>query len=96
MDSLTERGPVRHGKTRWYIVINDDVYLTRKVKTGILKLTKTGGDRAGASYLVGRTGELAWCTCPDAVRRDSSCKHLRAVLANRLLPRPRPRKVVAR
>lgn len=96
MSTVARPDPERHGKTRMYILINEDVYLTRRVKADAIRLTKTGGDRAGSIYLVGRHEGQLTCTCPDHLYHPgSNCKHIGAILANRLLRRPRPRKAVA-
>lgn len=88
----TVSAEARTGKARLCLVINDEVYGARKV-AGKIRLRKLSGERAGAIYYLGRDGAGLACTCPDTVYSPGfQCKHKGAVLAVRLLPRPRAAK----
>jgi hypothetical protein len=93
MPAQTVAGPTRHGKTRIYVLINEEVYKVRYIKRDLWSVTHNGDP--GRSYLAGRPlrGDYG-CTCPDRLKRGAWCKHLGALLALHLVSRPR-RKVVA-
>ena len=94
------RPPVRHGKCRVYICINENTYtcspIRRRPCKGVavsLALRKHGGDGGDELvYGITRTAEGNACTCPDHQRRGAECKHIRALQACGILPRSRPRR----
>ena len=86
----------RHGKCRVIMCINDDIYFIKMLKAQssnhLWELRKRTGERAGAKYRAGRLdGDLA-CTCPDHSASGVACKHLRSLVAQRLVARPRAKK----
>ena len=86
----------RHGKCRLIMCIYEDIYILKLLKDSsnnrIWELRKRTGDRAGAKYRAGRLdGDLA-CTCPDHTASGVECKHLRSLVAQRLVARPRAKK----
>ncbi len=90
MSTVAEAPPVRHGKCRLCLVINEYVYSLVKVSGRLWRLTKVSGPRAGSRYEVCRTtSNRLVCTCYDYTVNQAECKHVRAILAARLLPRPK-------
>jgi hypothetical protein len=88
VSTLPSAPPVRHGKCRLTITINECTYSLRRVKLGACgKACKswslTKGD--GTCYFVTREAARLHCTCPDHQSRAAKCKHLRAVVACGLL-----------
>ena len=86
----------RHGKCRLIICINGDIYIIKLLKDGstgkIWEFRKRTGERAGVKYRAGRLDGALMCSCPDNSQSGVECKHLRALVAQRLVSRPRPRR----
>jgi hypothetical protein len=75
--------PVRHGRCRLVLWINEAAYSVRrgrKLGRGVqgFALRKLDG---GQVYAVVRAKGKVSCTCPDSVMRGAVCKHVRALVA---------------
>ena len=90
MATVAERAPsaqpVRHGKCRLSLVINEQVYTlrrgnpsTRGMRQWLLRKSPD------TVYCVTRYHGVIECSCPDASFRGSQCKHARALVALGLL-----------
>ncbi len=81
--------PVRHGRARLFIEINDQLYSvagrSRYERADVVTIRKHGPDLAPL-YAITRYMTKITCTCPDHRERGSECKHIRAVVACGLLP----------
>jgi SWIM zinc finger len=78
--------PVRHGRCRLAIHINDTTYKLRRHKPVVAggrtwSLTKPDG----SLYCVSRYQGLLACSCPDHQHRGARCKHMRALVAAGIL-----------
>lgn len=83
----------RAGKARLFVRLNGEPYRLTQIRRNHWALTRPDG---AATYHVQRLPGADWsCTCPDHLRRTVVCKHVGALMACGLLPKIRPRKVVA-
>jgi hypothetical protein len=84
VSTLPSAPPVRHGKCRLTITINECTYSLRRVKLGPAgKACKSWAlaKPDGTCYYVTRQHASLSCTCPDHRHRSARCKHLRALVA---------------
>jgi hypothetical protein len=82
MASVSAAPPVRTGKCRLVLRINESEYVVRRVKSpcrggAVWHLRKSGGPL----YCVSRLHGCIACTCPDQSRRGARCKHIGALQA---------------
>jgi hypothetical protein len=69
------------------LFINSDQYVVKRIAPSLLRgarlwqLKKVTGERAGATYHVGRARGSISCTCPDASKNQALCKHQKALIA---------------
>jgi len=91
--------PVRHGLARLTLRIGGTDYRLRPSPVpppgflAVWTLRNLGPERAGAVYSVAQfKGEGPGCTCPDHEHNGAICKHIMALRALGLLPKPKERK----
>lgn len=95
MATVSGPPPVRHGSCKLLISINEQLYTVRRRKA----LTRHGKvwtlkKPDGTMYTCTWYDRESACDCPDARRRNATCKHIQALRAAGLMPRRVIRKAV--
>ena len=89
--------PIRHGKTRLVLVIDDVEYrLSKSPSTrAAWHLKRMAEPRKGTIYCVLTHKSVVTCSCPDSIMNGAVCKHVRALVACGLVSkRAKPEAVI--